>query len=415
MSDPLKKTVKLGNWQEEKALESMMGGKTYDPKVRSSTALTNLRCIDHSAKVDARDYQSVLKDTHKIPQTHEDYNVAYGKGPRARLKEQMMKQQVESEFEERERQLESERNARFLTTTTQEAMSKDNFTSTLRDKISGMASGKKRDPYYLREEPITYYLHSALHCEEVSFPVTAVGSLEKPWSKGVSMSGDIKNGTLRHFGTFENSGNPPTVRELRILRNLRTSIVNSFCGVSPAGKQGSTVRLLTQQLLDLNNENIPRASVSAVDNVLSDIVGVSLSSEQCDALKVAFSRYNDDRIILVEFVEYIRGPLSQWQSDLIIKAFITCNPGEDDLVTDEGIINAFNTSGAASSPSAEGLSGKELLNHFLDSLQAYSYTSNGFELNDFVEYYRDVYCEMNNPELFEKTIIATWNIDSTDC
>jgi hypothetical protein len=186
----LKRTMKIGNWQEEKALENMMDGKVYDPKIKTSTALTNLRVIKHSAQVDSKDYQSIVHGTYSVPQQHSEYkNAIIGKtkGPRDRLREQMMKDTVESEFKMKEMEAERERNSRQMETTTQAAYTKD-FTQSLRDHRSGLLTGEKRDPYYLVPSPITYYLHTLISDQDISFPVTTIGSLNKPWARGDSVS-----------------------------------------------------------------------------------------------------------------------------------------------------------------------------------------------------------------------------------
>ena len=184
----LKRTVKLGNWQEEKALEAMMGGKVYDPRIKRTSNLTSLRVIEHSDKMDPKEYVSVLKDTHHLPQVHKEFARSDGLGPKARLREQLMRERVEAEFAAMEEMKEKERNQTYFVTTSQEQFAKAGFTSSLRDSISGLSSGRHRCPYYLDEPPITYYLYTALHSDNIPFPVTTIGSLNRPWAKGVSFS-----------------------------------------------------------------------------------------------------------------------------------------------------------------------------------------------------------------------------------
>ena len=189
----VKRTMKIGNWQEEKALESMMNGKVYDPKIKTSTALTNLRVIKHSASINSKDYQSVVHGTYTVPQQHVEYKTSLAsqkKGPRERLREQMMKDTVESEFKMKEAEAEKERNTRHMESTTHASYSKE-FTQTLRDRRSGLLTGERRDPYYLVPSPITYYLHTLLSDHEISFPVTTIGSLNKPWARGDSVSAGL--------------------------------------------------------------------------------------------------------------------------------------------------------------------------------------------------------------------------------
>lgn len=196
----MKKTMKIGNWQEEKALESIMDGKIYDPKIKQTSTLTNLRVIKHSAQVEPKNFQSVVRGTYTVPQQHVEYKTSIEsqtKGPRQRLREQMMKDTVNSEFKMKEAEAERERNRRQMETTSQAAYSKE-FTQTLRDRRSGLLTGERRDPYYLVPSPITYYLHSLLSDQELSFPVTTIGSLNKPWAKGDSVSAGLLLFSLLH-------------------------------------------------------------------------------------------------------------------------------------------------------------------------------------------------------------------------
>ena len=205
---------------------------------------------------------------------------------------------------------------------------------------------------------------------------------------------------------------PPTVRDLRLLRSLRAKIVTACSSISPPGLSGSTIRVLTQRLLELNDEPIPRAPVEVVTAVLSDVLGVECSEEEMESLCRAFVRYRDDRIILVEFIEYARGALPPHRSELVVKAFSSCQPDRDNRVSEDGIVSAFDQAGAERANGDSGLPGRELLNSFLDSLHVYcDDTQHDFELNDFFEYYRDVSCEVEDHEQFEDLVCSTWNID----
>lgn len=64
-----------------------------------------------------------------------------------------------------------------------------------------------------------------------------------------------------------------------------------------------------------------------------------------------------------------------------------------------------------------------MLSYFLDNLQVYisykqSHESNIYELNDFMEYYRDVSCEIIGEDtqgIFESLLTQTWNITTEGC
>ena len=98
-----------------------------------------------------------------------------------------MREAVDSEFKAKEQEVERERNQTNFETTSRAAFGKD-FTPTLRDSVSGLSSGKRRDPYYLNEPAITYYLHTALNSDNIPFPVSTIGSVNRVFAKGATVS-----------------------------------------------------------------------------------------------------------------------------------------------------------------------------------------------------------------------------------
>ena len=77
-------------------------------------------------------------------------------------------------------------NERFLVTTTGSSYDRVDFTQT---KIGSDTNRvQRRDPYYVKDTPITYYLHTALHSDAFDFPVSSVGNLDQIFSKGSSFS-----------------------------------------------------------------------------------------------------------------------------------------------------------------------------------------------------------------------------------
>lgn len=214
------------------------------------------------------------------------------------------------------------------------------------------------------------------------------------------------------------------MKEYRILLQLRKDIVAACGATSPPGLYGSTIRLLTQQLLELNAEPIPRASLDDINTTLSNLLGIELTDPQRDALTVAFTRYRDTRIILVEFIEYLRGSLTRFRSNLVLKAFNACLPDRYELISEENIISSFDKNGAKGAlKEISSVTGDDLLNHILDSLQVYigqgyNREKGIYELNDFMEYYRDVNCEILGQEgdgIFENLLVGCWGINTDDC
>ena len=188
------------------------------------------------------------------------------------------------------------------------------------------------------------------------------------------------------------------MRELQLLKKLRFDIVAQCALVSPEGCKGGAVQTLTQKLLDLDNA-AGRASVEQIGSVVALYTGVELSVPQMDAVVVAFSRMNDDRVILIEFIEYIRGALSLRPKELVFRVWDVCNPDHREFVSEDEIARGLRSGSA------------EVMGSLLDSLHLYSCgRQDGYDLVDLVEYYRDVYAELGDDEEFEALLRDTWHL-----
>lgn len=158
------------------------------------------------------------------------------------------------------------------------------------------------------------------------------------------------------------------------------------------------MQTLTQKLLDLDNP-AGRASVDAISSVVALYTGIEMTVPQLDAVVIAFSRMNDDRVILIEFIEYIRGALSLRAKELVFRAWDVCNPDQREYVSEEEIALGMRSASA------------EAMGSLLDSLHLYSCgRDDGYDLVDLIEYYRDVYAEVGDDEEFEALLRDTWNL-----
>lgn len=185
-----KLTAKIGNWQETVAMQTLMGDKVYDPRVKSTGTFTKMRVISHSDQIDSKDYKSTLNDC-APPQQHRDYVVSDEKGPRQLRMEAAIQKQVLAEEKERAAVVTSINNERYMVTTTNADFNASGFQSTKLGTSGAGGTTKKRDPYYVKDAAITYYLHTALHGKAFEFPATPIGDLNKIWLKGSSFTQGI--------------------------------------------------------------------------------------------------------------------------------------------------------------------------------------------------------------------------------
>lgn len=159
------------------------------------------------------------------------------------------------------------------------------------------------------------------------------------------------------------------------------------------------MQTLTQKLLDLDSPS-GRAPLEAISSVISLLTGVDMTPQQSDAAGVAFSRNNDERLILIEFIEYLRGSLSARSRALVFMVWDLCNPSGAEFISEQELASGLNES--CSRDAADSL---------LDSLHLYSCgREGGYDVVDLIELYRDVYAEVGDEEGFEALLKETWRL-----
>jgi len=290
------------------------------------------------------------------------------------------------------RSVDVKNNERFLVTTTAADFSRDMSPTTPLDSTTK----RPRDPYYVKDAPITYYLHTALHSDSFDFPSSSVGNLDRIWLKGSSFTQSTRQANAKKSETFENPSLPPTMREVQQLKKLRFDIVTACASISPSTARGGSVQTLTQKLLDLDTP-AGRAPVADISAVVALYTGVELSVPQQNAVVIAFSRLNDERIVLIEFIEYLRGGLSSRSKEYVFRIWDSINSQRKDFVSEDEVISAMKRN-----------INREIKNTILDSLHLYSSGREAYELADLVEYYRDVYAEVADDADFKDLLQSTW-------
>lgn len=88
----------MGNWQEEQTLLARLG--PFNPRDRSQQVLTRQRVIDHDEQMPPKEYASTQQMSFIDPSSNSKYQNGPKVGPRARLLETRMMEQVEREFSE---------------------------------------------------------------------------------------------------------------------------------------------------------------------------------------------------------------------------------------------------------------------------------------------------------------------------
>lgn len=189
----------------------------------------------------------------------------------------------------------------------------------------------------------------------------------------------------------------------RVLAACTSRTGNRFPGLS--------IRVLSQNLHYLDASPQGRVPVDNVRDELVNSIGIEIDINEINSIIRSFSRNNCDEIILIELIEFLRGGWSQWRHEFVTTAFNSIMKNRDEKITEESIINSFDA--VAVSEMFRGVdSPEDTLGYLLDSFHVYNPEGidTGYSRNDFMEYYRDVSCEVPNEDDFEQLITSSWHV-----
>jgi len=430
--------VRVGNWQEELVLEQTTGIRfAPNPKDRSTQLLTQARVIDHSDRMEIKDYVSNTGKTVQDPRKHRDYIPPAKAAPRKLMLEQKWKEQVDSETKQTADDRETSRMQPQFTTLYRSSFAKEDFTE---DFVVGNPSHKilTNSKNYSVEPAQTYYLHSLQKGKgSVNFPVSYINNTVNPFRKALAFSADIRNPFLRRAETNENPKPLPKVKDYRALRSLRDRIVHNSNNVS----------LNDIIVLIWTNEDGETGQISLdglVDVLANSDVGVQPTAVEIDALVNSLVMTSDierDRnISIIDFINVLRGSLTVHQQEIISLVFDRLDSVGKGYVGREDVERLYNyescrtplTAGVPSSSTAKPKSRgfvpgsvssgtvdyasmyvMDTVDQIMEVLQITGPNAKGSaELFDFVEYYWNISAVIDGNEvLFEKLMRKQWKLD----
>lgn len=406
-----KKAVKIGNWQEELALKEMTGGK-YDPRVRNTSTLTRERCIVHSNQVSPKEYKSTLGETYLDPKVDTYYVPELKKGPRERELEQDYRARAEAEHKLRLQAEEDAKQTRYLSSTARDFFGGPDKKLALRDYKSPQ-DHLPAHIHHSSDPPITYYLHTAMNSDNITFPVTAVTNLANPFTRAASVSADIKDSTSRINETFESPTRLPTIKEYRVLRKLRERVIQSFSSHSTCS--GYCMRTFAHDLWSMSAAS-GKVSIEAFAAELKKLTDIDVTQDEIDSLLIAFGRdaaLSDGEgivgVYLDQVVQYFRSRLNDFRNGLVTQAFDKCDTNLRGVIGKADIRSNYDAASVVRLKNAN-IAPHVYFDDFMDILTQYQQSSAGITLDTFVEYYRDVSSEIIEDDDFEKLLEVEWSL-----
>lgn len=392
--------VRIGNWQEELRLKQETGIRFYpEPTVRENSLLSKTRCIVHTEQTLPKDYISVTRDTIRDPKTNPAAVKIETMGPRMKRFESQVKTKIDSDLKMQATFDFHESRKLTYSTAFKDDHCLANFQPTLKENNPFIRVPTKTTSYST-DEPVTIYSHAVRDTdhENVNFPLSFIGSMN-PFRKNLVFSADIQNDVLMtRTETYERPKPLPTVREYKglltfrekilteIRKNLQTQSMNTFTG--------SAVRYLIRELSkNIKNETVP---IQQLETVLFDITGRNQPpvtyAERC-ALLAAYDLRNNDHISMFDFCGLFRRTPVMRRMELInlyYESLDSTAEGKVDISVVRNRVFAGRKEGRAFLEYVGDLGGMVMT------------------MEDFYEFYIDASSEMENDDVFEEMMRATW-------
>lgn len=389
--------VRVGNWFEELKLKEDTGIRFYpEPSKRENSLLTKSRCIEHSARLDPKEYISVTNATLRDPKKDASYLVVDNVGPRFRRFERTAKQDIEENVKQQTIRDFNESRRVAYESEAKATMSKPGFTASLKENDFSIRI-PTRNSNYSTDRAVTFYSHAVdTSPNEVPFPMSFVKSVN-PFRKNCVFSADIETEVIAaRTETFERPQSLPTVREYKTLIALRSRLIDHGKRVieENTGRRpyyGQTVRFIIEILA--RHEEEAETDISVVENDLyQHLGGYQLSPSERYALMSAYDKHAKGSIPIYDFaVLFKRTPVPR-RMELIGFFYSVVDP--DNL----GKVNVDDLRSRVSRSNT----------HADNFLTFMSTASNEFTIDDFYDFYIYVSSEIDNEDLFEEIMKEAW-------
>lgn len=389
--------VRVGNWFEELKLKEDTGVRFYpEPSKKESNLLTKTRCIEHSAKLNPKEYISVTHATLRDPKTDPSYLVVDQKGPRFRRFENTVKQEIEDKVqqqttaafhESRRVDYESEAKSTMMKTGFKASLKENDFSFRIPTKTSN----------YSTDNALTFYSYAVdKNANDVPFPMTFVKSIN-PFRKNCVFSADIETEVIAaRTETFERPQSLPTIREYKTLVGLRSRLIEHAKKVilEQTGRpayHGQAVRFIIEVLA--HHEEEEETLLSDIESDLYNHIGhYQLSTSERYALISAYDKHAKGSIPIYDFaVLFKRTPLPR-RMELIGLFYNTLDPAN----SGHCFINDVRSRVSRMNDHAQA---------FIDFITS---TSSEFTIEDFYDFYVYVSSEIESEELFEDLMKDAW-------
>lgn len=192
----------------------------------------------------------------------------------------------------------------------------------------------------------------------------------------------------------------------KVMEYVRERIMSRISKQGSGGK-GDTVRQLRRMLKIMDDSGNGRLCPEELEWGLSDY-GVDLTPTQLEHVVSYLDANGDGSVDIGEFIGGIRGPMSDKRKRLVLQAYAILDKTGDGVVTVEDLAGSYDVS-----QHPDLLSGKKTQGQIL--VEFMKQWENGqadgkVTKEEFIEYYDDISCEIENDNYFELMIRNAWHI-----
>eukprot|EP00750_Incisomonas_marina_P016572 INCI19185.1.p1 GENE.INCI19185.1~~INCI19185.1.p1 ORF type:complete len:443 (-),score=87.98 INCI19185.1:99-1427(-) len=192
----------------------------------------------------------------------------------------------------------------------------------------------------------------------------------------------------------------------KVMEKVRERVMERISRSSSGGK-GDTVRHLRRMLKIMDDSGNGKLSPEELEWGLQDY-GVELSQEELLQVVTYLDVNRDGSVGINEFISGIRGQMNERRQALVLLAFDVLDKSGDGVVTIDDLKGSYDTSQHPDVLAGKKSEGQVLLD-FMKQWED-GQADGKVTKDEFLQYYDDISCEIENDDYFELMIRNAWHI-----
>jgi Ca2+-binding EF-hand superfamily protein len=338
-------TMRKGNWFEEAALLKYTGVKNIDPRDPKAGTYTYGRCIEHTDRLNPKDYESVMASCIKDPKSHPAAKTLKDKvGPRFALLEARLKAEVDASVTATVNQAAVTRRRVEYASENSSNFNNPNFQASLREGVDP-ARTPTYSANYVTDQPITFYSESVNNGKDIPFPTTFSVASNNPFKKCSAFSTKAEMNPSAFKSESNERPRPfPTVLEYSHVKSFRLRLIKHVARLAGATLgSGQVIQRIVEMFWGLvaSASPVPQIQMEALQGLLSLDLGFNLTNDERRSILYTFNEDGTGSLSLPELTDCLRGALNPRAGELVDKVIASLYPNEDGMISSADIRSAY--------------------------------------------------------------------------